>query len=95
MLKNGSLFDVYDRVYRVWRCPKIILKTGYDYALSIHYILNVKTQSVPKSIIQLQHYKNTCYNVNTNTSYQIDNRMKKYGTYMREWMYHSVTVLQS
>ena len=68
---------------------------GYDYALSTHYILNVKTQPVPKNIIQIQHYKNTCYRVNQSATYQIDNRMKKYSNYMKEWMHHSVTVLQS
>ena len=86
MIRKGLLFDTYDRIYPQKRCPKIILKTGMDYVLDIHYVMNVKTKPIAKNVLQIQHYKNCCYRVNETETYQTDNRMKQYSDDMQQKM---------
>lgn len=78
MIRRGLLFDAYDRTIPMHRCPKIIARTGPDYAFSIHYIDNVKTVPVDKSILQLAHYKMTWRSEWDHANYTVDTRMQRF-----------------
>lgn len=78
MIRKGLLFDTYDRTIPMHRCPKIIARTGPDYAFSIHYIDNVKTVPVDKSVLQLAHYKMTWRSEWDHANYTVDTRMQRF-----------------
>ena len=56
-MKEGKIFDAHDLLYQVNVGRKNIIKTGPDHVLSVHYLKNVRSIPVSKSILSIAEYK--------------------------------------
>lgn len=82
VIKEGRLFDVYNRIVPTHRKPKTIINTGPDYVISVHEIVNGNTHIVDKNTLQLAHYRKRWLN----GTYYVDNRMKQFTPMMMKKM---------
>lgn len=82
MMKEGRIFDSHDHLHSAKVRGKNIIKTGPDYVVSVHYLHNIYSVPVNKSILSIAEYRRRW----RNDSFIKDERMKRYTPYMMQEM---------
>lgn len=74
IIRNGTLFEVFDQLIPFFRYPKTVTKTNVDASFGIHYIENYPTAVANKDKLKLAHFKR----IRMVGNYTQDNSLKKY-----------------
>lgn len=57
IIRNGTLFEVFDQLIPFFRIPKTVAKTDVDATFNIHFIENYPTVVANKDRLKLAHFK--------------------------------------